>query len=737
MAFIRAEQAANEAEIDVLYEKRRSMDVWQDWEQVADGKIVSRGKTNLGPAEDTSWIEDALKPLKQCRARLAAAWHCCASFSDLKKSSLLYDLHQKTTFEIFHQRRPPWLQEWVDWVVHIDSYPWDTVRALALSGICRDPDHPPYQLQTVLLAGLPEWQSKGWNETLLTSSQRRAWGAAIEDFRKNWAVIGPRFWKVFEIEGTVELSAEWLGSGEFNLVPALCGDGLLDRQRLLGACLQPLEREFAQARGRWFAELHEMLKPTPDERALLLDRYLPLLESTTPATVTFALNAISALHAVRPIPGQRLLPFLRPVMLAKAKATVKAGVKLVHGIVGREPDQLPAAAELMAQGFLHPSQEMQEAAVAWLEKHQAELGAALPGLLEEYVASVAVSLRQRVAALMGHARSKAMKAEDSVGSVAPSLHLPAAHLAPSRVIPPISDLEELISLASSAIENLYKLKDPELVVSGIAHWHTQRPDDFETRTSPLRKRLTQVRKHLSMFNLFFVDLIACWLTRSDTLFRSSKRVMEHLDDNKGASAVSLWCRHTAHVCELIVQGSPLPLLAAPTHFGGWIDPVVLAQRLNAWQQAGETPPDFELCWALLRLAPENRPEALCLAGHLAGEQGQAVRFALGSDREKIGTNAGLWIAACRSRDPDGTFPELEAMHPGMGGDTAHPCRFAWSIVPGTSWPWFSKITVEPPIKTDTSFYNPVAMMARHWGQPMWPAKLDHFFSGLFRVSSGH
>ena len=116
-------------------------------------------------------------------------------------------------------------------------------------------------------------------------------------------------------------------------------------------------------------------------------------------------------------------------------------------------------------------------------------------------------------------------------------------------------------------------------------------------------------------------------------------------------------------------------VAAPTHAGGWIDPVVLVRRLVARQPASR----LDLVAAILRLAPDGREAALASAADLAGEAGAVVRYALGGD-EKIGPTAAWWVAAARVRAPGMDDPAVEKRHPGLGPDAGRAARIR--LVPG-------------------------------------------------------
>ncbi len=135
-----------------------------------------------------------------------------------------------------------------------------------------------------------------------------------------------------------------------------------------------------------------------------------------------------------------------------------------------------------------------------------------------------------------------------------------------------------------------------------------------------------------------------------------------------------------------------PLLALPTHRGGWLDPRELVRRLTLWQQLareyepagpvyapGNAPDWFDLIQAMLRLAPDHRLEALKQAAGLTGAAGNAVRFALGGEaKEKL--NASLLAGAARARDPFAPFPPLFIMRKDLRPTIKLPTGLGWEIL---------------------------------------------------------
>ena len=102
-----------------------------------------------------------------------------------------------------------------------------------------------------------------------------AWGrtGVIALLRRNPDLLVDDVWRLFEVEGGENsLAAYDKYFREENTWRAalveLGEDGSLDRERLLDASLDALQRGFAQFRAQWFSAFHEALRPTPAEHAV-------------------------------------------------------------------------------------------------------------------------------------------------------------------------------------------------------------------------------------------------------------------------------------------------------------------------------------------------------------------------------------------------------------------------------------------------------------------------------------
>ena len=107
-----------------------------------------------------------------------------------------------------------------------------------------------------------------------------------------------------------------------------------------------------------------------------------------------------------------------------------------------------------------------------------------------------------------------------------------------------------------------------------------------------------------------------------------------------------------------------PVLATPTHRGGWIDPRVFVERLKSLRDAEKPVSRFDLIGGLLRLAPDFRDVALASAADLPNPIGPIVRYALGGEERPTAADrscANEWLAAGRARRPRGWLEELRVL----------------------------------------------------------------------------
>lgn len=261
----------------------------------------------------------------------------------------------------------------------------------------------------------------------------------------------------------------------------------------------------------------------------------------------------------------------------------------------------------------------------------------------------------------------------------------------SKKIEPVQDLDALIFLYLHVLEGSASSDDTERLLDGLSRLCNQRPADFEDRVSSLRKKLQPQLENFERFDNFpisnlIIDLAGVarsWLGKKadeekkpgliKQLFGVIADVLpqEPIIALPGMPSPGIFLSVRAKaLAKIVAKRMSLPLLAAPTHIGGWIDPLVLPERLKAWSDAGLTPDGCDIVQSLLRLAPENR--TLALEKLPAGKQEylRAFRWALGGEMSGDINSTDIWIAALRAREPYSSNEFLKQRFPSLGPDCA-------------------------------------------------------------------
>lgn len=283
-------------------------------------------------------------------------------------------------------------------------------------------------------------------------------------------------------------------------------------------------------------------------------------------------------------------------------------------------------------------------------------------------------------------------------------------LDPSKKIVPLDNLDDLIFSYLHVLEGSAGADEVERLLDGIMRLCDQRPADFENRVSSLRKKIKPTVELLErkppIFQPFtgqspIMDLHSLaigWLDSKDTSVKKADfldhmkamfkvaadgiqdEIPEFLKSAIGrtfemAPALSFFSQRVQGLLPLVAKRRPLPLLAAPTHQGGWIDPLVLPERLAAWKAAGVARDKADVIQTMLRLAPQHRLEALAQMPAGNDEDIRAIRYALGDEMKAPFSSPEIWVAAFRCREPRGTNTFLKERFPDLGPDSAVPAVY--------------------------------------------------------------
>ncbi|MBC7819286.1 MAG: hypothetical protein IAG10_20560 [Planctomycetaceae bacterium] len=293
--------------------------------------------------------------------------------------------------------------------------------------------------------------------------------------------------------------------------------------------------------------------------------------------------------------------------------------------------------------------------------------------------------------------------------------LSESRLSDVKAIVPIQTLDELIESASAIIEKFSDADEVERLLDGLSRLCNQRPDDFAARTAPFQKRMEVLRKNGAHPAEIEIDVLG----RLMQVFRTwlygapGPRATADSDDEVEAAPVPPRIHVEPSAAELATahantsrRGWPLslskrlssqpvltfldgrlselsnrlrkcdarPLLAAPTHRGGWVSAKAFVERLRFFEQQQLDPQSFDLRQALLRFAPESRDEVLTAAMGLTGLRQRAIEWALDKHKPTDVKEAVVYVAAKAGRDP--FAPMLASDNPPV----LEPLTFTWKVV---------------------------------------------------------
>ncbi len=553
--------------------------------------------------------------------------------------------------------KPDWVDEWLESLVEQTPRAFNDVRLLYEANLCQKPTGDGYILG--MIDCLPDWKQ----------SPTALWDSGMthaDRIRSRPDIRDEDIWRLFEVEGGGDLSLatheKYIGRKGYSwsaVMLELASDGTLDRDRLLDESLQALARDFAQFRAGWFSRFHEALEPTIEERAARSDRYLLLLGSSIPPTVSFSLKAVVALDKAGKLSAVDLLAHLPPVLQARAKGTVNTGLRLITNAVKREPDLSGQGARLAVDALIHESADVQKKALALIESLDGLRDPDTRAAMQGYAEGIAPSLRKTFEELVGVTEARA----EPVSPVA------APAKASVSVIEPIATYTELNQ------EFLRLLEDPsdplqvERLLDGLARLGATRPPDFEELIGPLKKRSVALIKRMPDDQFQFqLARLASRFAGNDPLEEEHKIRFplygmgnySPLKENTRQTFEAVFARRGEELLSRIEAGLDLPLLSAPTDSRGFVDAGTLVARYMRYKHSGITPSPTDMVLAFLRLAPDAREEA-ARALDPRDEYQAAMAFALGAD-VPVGSIDWLWVAAAAARLPRIDHEEIARKH---------------------------------------------------------------------------
>jgi hypothetical protein len=597
-------------------------------------------------------------------SRATLALFALCPISVVKKRDVrLWDEAFPTFDRIIRDRRPEWIDDWIAHELEPEistQLDFGILRGWVRDGVCRKPIVDGYYRTFAWYLMRTGFYQRGENVPPITV-QLLADPALLEDIEG-----------LFRVESIAFNTNAWLTKGaapDYQTWPdalvKLSAEGHLERDYLLGLALEGLTRDLKQNQLSGFHGFYKRMAP---ERAELLRHqqgFVDLLCHPVGHVVKFAIDMLAEVEKQGALDTGPALREIQAVFSSEGKGNAIAALKLIKRVIARQKSRDSETLGVLCEALRHAHPDVQTMALDLLETTAGQLDEARRDMLRGMEAFVAASNRPRLAKLLGDDAQGAREAVPAVGVAAPdqpSAYQPISGdlgdhsvLAPGDEITRIETVDALIAALLHAVEVVDSPDEVERIVDAISRLAHDRPADLDTRVAPLLHRIKTGRGSNSIVlgNVgvggALLDLIYTWAT--GTLYRTTGQDTRYyiLED-----AFVPMIAHLRTIADRVVRRQRRELLSAPTHKGGWIDPLVWIERLHgAHHEAGVAGSmDFRL--SLLRLAPDNRAAALVRVSALAPPLGRIARFALGGDElptRSDRANYPAWITAARCRGP--------------------------------------------------------------------------------------
>ncbi len=617
--------------------------------------------------------------------RLAAlALHGVGPLSAVKHRDAMIgtDMQRPVLDRIVRDRRPEWLDEWI---AHELEQEWSRVdfgllRGWIRDGVCAKPAIDGYYREFaryLMSTGFFDGKKK----VSPISAQLLADPAMLDDIEG-----------LFRVEHVGFNTNEWLTRGAAedhetwpDALAKLAEQGHIERARLFELVLGGLRLGLKQNQLAGFHRLYKRLAPTAEEQLRHQGDYIALLCHPVGHVAKFALEMLANVEKARALDVGPFLREIEGLLTSGAKGNALAALKLLKRIAAQKGSD-PAALAAIGAALRHGAAEVQAQALALLEAHAHKLGDA--AALREAEGFAAASNRARLRALLerlgGEAAAPSATACRPTPADETTAYQPISEdinaqriLFAEGALTPITSVDELIDAAFHAVEVVESPDEVERIVDAIARLAGERPADFDARVAPLLFRLGENPTPHGLVGSLGVgsalrDLLQTWLTGELHRTHPEQIYVYARDDAFVPLIAHLWS-----LADRVAAKRAGHLLSAPTHKGGWIDPLVWVERLHAGD--AET---TDLCLSLLRLAPDHRAEALARTERLADPLRRLARFALGGDAAPAEADRELyaaWISAARCRGPQRDWSvELTPLRlADIWADGVDPVQYAW------------------------------------------------------------
>jgi hypothetical protein len=513
-----------------------------------------------------------------------------------------------------------------------------------------------------------------------------------QNLEKHTITLEKHIWLIFQYETTIHFSDRYMQFGnevkkeDFKWLRTLkyySEKGLITRQRILKESILASSRNFNKNLSGWFIDLFLFFEPTESEIISLQPDLFIALNSQHSKIVNTILSSLKKIVDSKEFSTDNFLEYVAILLTSETKSVVSSALQLLEKVLKNDANRSEEICVAVCQAFIHADESIQNKIVKLLQKYNTGSEAVI-NELSKYSDSMLMSSRKALDDLLIASPSEKRLAEDtSIKDI----------LIKYDAINEIRALDEVIFLASQAFDN----NDPmhiDLLPAALVKFQEEITGEVLPKFEPALQRAYRMimndwpstmgyLDHL--LATFFIDVTKFWIVKYPSNGTSLSELHDTYKKKDDESRIrwnwyttrilqlETWSMHTKDTTYVphksilynaylkIKNKELLPILSTPTHTCGFIDPLVLVERLAKHQSASALPDNFDFQIAISRIAPFHHEEAIKEAKNvISGEVLHLLNFLLTPNEKPFGpfTTSVLWFMAGVTKDSTKTYPEF-------------------------------------------------------------------------------
>jgi uncharacterized protein DUF6493 len=617
---------------------------------------------------------------------LSLASLACSDLKDFEKISIAGNIFKKDLlYAIFQWYIPSWFSEYINRLAGQEWLPfdYDFLMDLTEKGYAK----PGAEL---IAKTLP-------------MTIRRAVGQEIlftpEILEKRPVTLDEHIWYLFEYEcgvnWTVKLKdSENIEANWTAIFRRYSDNGRISRDRVLRESIAASAKSFTKPLCGWFADLFTSLDPAKQELLAMQQILMSVLSAPQSKPVNTVLNYFKKLSEDPSFDADAFLQQAHILLAGDVKSISVTTLNILEILARKDPDIREQTCIVTMEAFISKDATIQTKAAKLISKYGNTGSVLLSEAACVFDGSLLSAAKEIMSPWLKRSEKPLADGHMAAGKALPALQTFASRLSSENEIPVLRDVEELIFLISQAMDNNQPYHF-EQILSGVLLFHPAITESHFQQMLPAMQRAFKITlKGISGNAGHLEELLALFLIeyglhlskkfpamavafdkqynksvlQEDELVKSRSYYTRQLipvekwlcyKDSNGA--YEPYKQLTLVALQHLRLEKFLPLLSMSTHTGGWIDPVLLVERMAEYQLSGIQPAEIDTQLAISRVAFENAGSALSITkDRLSGEYRELMLFLLDRNMEPAGSLEcpALWMMAALTKTPEKEYAQF-------------------------------------------------------------------------------